>query len=48
MNLRSMRPGEEGEIAALIHRSTNAWYREKLGHEIFTGTPEDCRIFPET
>jgi GNAT superfamily N-acetyltransferase len=48
MNLRSMRPGEEGDIAALIHRSTNAWYREKLGHEIFTGTPEDCRIFPET
>ena len=43
-----MHPGEEAAIAALIHRSTNAWYREKLGHEIFTGLPEDCLIFPET
>lgn len=43
-----MRPGEESAIAALIHRSTNAWYQKKLGYEIFTGEPEDCRIFPET
>lgn len=43
-----MRPGEEAEIAALIHRSTNSWYRENLGHEIFPGPPEDCRIFTAT
>ncbi len=43
-----MRPGEEGEIAALIHRSTNAWYGKKFGIAIFPGPPEDCRIFPET
>lgn len=43
-----MHPGEEGIVADLIHRSTNAWYREKLGREIFTGPPEDCWIFTET
>jgi len=48
MTLRSLLPGEEAAVAALIHRSTNAWYQEKLGHEIFTGPPEDCRIFTET
>lgn len=48
MKLRPMLPGEESAVAALIHRSTNSWYREKLGHEVFTGTAGDCRIFPET
>lgn len=48
MILRPMRPGEEAAVAALIHRSTNSWYREKLGHEIFTCPPEDCRLFTET
>lgn len=43
-----MHPGEEEAVASLIHRSTNAWYREKLGREIFTGPPEDCWIFTET
>ncbi len=43
-----MRPGEEGDVAALIHRATNGWYRKKLGYEIFTCTAEDCRLFPET
>jgi predicted N-acetyltransferase YhbS len=48
VNLRSMRPGEEAAVAALIHRSTNSWYRENLGREIFSGPPEDCWIFTET
>lgn len=48
MNLRSMRPGEEAAVATLIHRSTNSWYRKKLGREIFPGPPEDCWIFTET
>lgn len=48
MTLRTMRPGEESAIAALIHRSTNGWYRKKLGYEIFTCEPADCRIFPDT
>lgn len=43
-----MRSGEEADIAALIHRSTNTWYKGKLGHEIFTGGPEDCLIFTDT
>lgn len=48
MKIRVMMPGEEAAVAGLIHRSTNSWYREKLGHEIFAGSPEDCGIFPET
>lgn len=48
MTVRPLKSGEESEIAALIHRSTNTWYKSKLGHEIFTGKPEDCRIFVET
>lgn len=43
-----MNPGEEATVAELIHRSTNQWYREKLGGVIFNGPPQDCRIFPET
>lgn len=48
MRIRAMRSGEEGAVAALIHRSTNAWYGTRLGSTIFPGTPDDCRIFPET
>src|SRR6476620_7830544 len=48
MTVRPMKSGEEAEIAALIYRSTNSWYQSKLGHEIFTGKPEDCRIFVDT
>jgi GNAT superfamily N-acetyltransferase len=48
MIVRSMQSGEEASVASLIHRSTNEWYREKLGREIFTGPPEDCWIFTET
>ena len=43
-----MRPGEESAIAALIYESTNSWYQKKLGYKLFTGEPEDCRLFPDT
>ena len=48
MTVRPMKSGEDAKIAALIHRSTNSWYQTKLGHEIFTCKPEDCRIFVDT
>ncbi len=48
MTIRTMSPGEESTVAALIHSATNAWYKTKLGHEIFTGKPEDCKIFTDT
>jgi GNAT superfamily N-acetyltransferase len=48
MIVRSLNPGEVDAVAALIHRSTNSWYRKSLGREIFACRPEDCRIFPET
>ena len=48
MTFRSMRSGEENAIASLIYESTNSWYQKKLGYKLFTGDPEDCRIFPDT
>ena len=43
-----MKRGEEAEVAGLIHRSTNHWYREKLGRGVFAGPPRDCLVFPGT
>jgi GNAT superfamily N-acetyltransferase len=48
MTIRTISPGEESTVAALIHTATNAWYKAKLGHEIFNGKPEDCKIFTDT
>ena len=48
MTVRPMNPGEESTVASLIHHSTNSWYQSKLGYEIFTGKPEDTRIFTDT
>ncbi|MFM7320873.1 MAG: GNAT family N-acetyltransferase, partial [Armatimonadota bacterium] len=46
--LRAMRPEDADALAALIHRSTNAWYVARFGQSIFPGPESDCRIFPET
>jgi GNAT superfamily N-acetyltransferase len=46
--LRTMRPNEWGDVAALIHASTNAWYEQKLGFSIFSGESADCEIFCRT
>ncbi|RYD36602.1 MAG: N-acetyltransferase [Verrucomicrobiaceae bacterium] len=46
-HIRPLRPDEWDEVAALIHHSTNAWYRTKLNREIFGPDPLGCRVFPE-
>jgi GNAT superfamily N-acetyltransferase len=48
IELRRMRPEEAGEVAELIHLSTNHWYESHKGGPIFRGDPSECRIFPET
>jgi GNAT superfamily N-acetyltransferase len=45
--LRTMKTADFDAVAELIFLSTNAWYRERLGHPIFQCRPEDCRIFCE-
>lgn len=47
MTIRPMRVDEWDAVARLIHRSTNAWYQDRLGHEIFASGWEACRVFPE-
>jgi GNAT superfamily N-acetyltransferase len=47
MTIRTMREGETDAVARLIHRSTNAWYQQRLGKVVFAGGPEDCRVFPQ-
>jgi GNAT superfamily N-acetyltransferase len=42
-----MLPGDFDEVAELIFLSTNSWYLQNLGHPVFSGKPEDCRIFCE-
>ena len=42
-----MRPDEWDQVAALIHHSTNTWYREHLNRELFGPDVSACRIFPE-
>lgn len=46
--LRNAGPGDADRLAELIHRSTNAWYSQKLGHEVFNCTPSDVRLFVDT
>jgi hypothetical protein len=46
--IRPMNPGEEIEVARLIHHSTNHWYEAHHHPPIFPGEPEDCLIFSET
>ncbi len=45
--LRVMRPGEEPEVAALIHFSTNAWYVKNGRPPVFQCRPEDCLLFTD-
>jgi len=45
--LRPMKAADFDAVAELIFLSTNAWYRERLGHPVFQCRPEDCRIFCE-
>ena len=47
IELRRLRPDEWDAAAALVHESTNAWYQEHFGREVFTGATTDCRVFPE-
>jgi len=46
-HIRPLRPDEWDDVATLIHRSTNAWYRKNLNREIFGADPLACRVFPE-
>jgi GNAT superfamily N-acetyltransferase len=46
--LRAMRRDEWPAVAALIHDSTNAWYRTHRGFDIFTAGPDACLLFCET
>lgn len=46
MVLRPMQGGEGERVGALIHASTNAWYKKRHGFEIFACAPEACALFP--
>ena len=46
-HIRPLRIDEWNEVAALIHHSTNSWYRKNLNREVFGPDPLACRIFPE-
>jgi len=43
--ISTMKPDQWGEVAALIHRSTNHWYQHNRGHDIFSCTPEQIELF---
>ncbi len=43
--LRTMVRDDFDEVAGLIHLSTNIWYQQNLGHDIFEGPPSICRVF---
>ncbi|MEM9018700.1 MAG: GNAT family N-acetyltransferase [Verrucomicrobiota bacterium] len=47
LETRLMVEGDFDEVAELIFLSTNSWYEAHLGHRIFTGRPEECRVFCE-
>lgn len=42
-----MRPDERDEVAALIHKSTNAWYESRGIGTAFRGEPDTCLVFCE-
>lgn len=46
--LRTAVSADADRLAELIHGSTNAWYRDKLGHEVFACSPADVRLFVDT
>ncbi len=45
--LRQMKAADFDSVAELIFLSTNAWYRQRLGHPIFSCEPLACRVFCE-
>ncbi len=45
--IRTMLPGDFDEVAELIYHSTNSWYQENRGFDIFTGGAQVCRLFCE-
>jgi hypothetical protein len=46
ITLRVATPDDFGEIADLIHLSTNYWYRASGKPAIFSGDPAACELFP--
>lgn len=42
-----MRSDEVDVVAALIHDSTNAWYRKNRGFDVFAGGVASCRLFTD-
>ena len=45
--LRPMLPADYDAVADLIYLSTNSWYQQNRGHDIFQGDPSVCRVFCE-
>ncbi len=46
-DIRTMIPRDFDAVADLIFLSTNSWYQLHRGHRVFSGAPEDCRLFCE-
>lgn len=47
LTLRAMEPDDFPAVAALIHASTNHWYRTHQGSDIFTCAPAEVSLFCE-
>lgn len=47
LHLRPMTAADFPAVAELIYHSTNDWYRQNLGREVFTCDPADCVVFCE-
>ena len=43
--IQSMQSTQHQEVAQLIHDSTNGWYLNQLGQELFTGGPQSTMLF---
>ncbi|XAM01264.1 GNAT family N-acetyltransferase [Phycisphaeraceae bacterium D3-23] len=47
LRLRPITPDDFDAVASLVITSTNHWYRQHLGHDIFTCSAHDARLFCE-
>ena len=47
LEIRPIKQDEWDLVAELIHVSTNAWYQDHYGFDIFTGPTSNCLVFPE-
>lgn len=45
--MRRLRADEWDAAAELVYDSTNAWYQQNFGREVFVGPKANCRVFPE-